>query len=125
MIGNGVLSDNCLQVTAHGVDLALRLPWYRGLPVSSVEISDVRVNGNVIASEAMALGVNGKDFQLSDLENQFSEVWFVLDDATLHIDVPGAKSGDQYEVELTVTLWPPYLPGLPVPRHVKRTYRAN
>jgi hypothetical protein len=125
MIGDGVLSDDGLQATSRGLDVDLRLPWYRGLPLSAVEIGEVRINGQVISPDAMSLGLNGKNFHLSDLENHFSELWFVLDSASLHVEYPQARRGQEYEVEVTITLWPPYIIGLAFPKQVKRHLRAN
>jgi hypothetical protein len=60
-----ILSDNTLQITEKGFDLAIRLPWYCALPLSTVEIGEVRIDGKLIDADKITLGVNGKDFSLN------------------------------------------------------------
>jgi hypothetical protein len=47
--------------------------------------------------------------QLGDL---IDEWWYVLDDAILSVSAAGLAAGAQHKVELTLNLYPPYIPGL-------------
>ncbi|HTR25553.1 MAG TPA: DUF6379 domain-containing protein [Terriglobales bacterium] len=125
MLTNAVISDNGLRVAPGGLEVDIRLPWYRALPLSTVDIGEVRINGEVIQPASMKLRVNGKDFRLEQLENQTQEVWFVLDSAYLHIDYPKPSQGTEYLVEVTVFLRPPYIPGLIMPAQAKKRLLAN
>lgn len=120
-----VLSDNQLQATEKGLDLFIRLPWYRALPLSVVEIKDVRIDGQAVAPEKITLGVNGKDFPLGQLGDKTGDYWFVLDSAVLHVDFPGAKQGAEYDVEATLVLYPPYISGIAFPNQAKSRMRAS
>ena len=42
------------RCTATGVVLDIRLPWYRSLPLSTVEVASLRVDGREIAPERMS-----------------------------------------------------------------------
>ena len=119
-----VLSDKKLQSTERGLDLALRLPWYRGLPLSTVEIKLVRINGETIDTSRMTLGINDQDFRLDQLAEATRETWFVLDSAALHIEWPGATRGREYDVEVILILYPPYIPGLAFPSQARSRMRA-
>src|SRR5208337_118973 len=125
MLTNAVIGDNGLRVAPGGLEVDIRLPWYRALPLSTVEIGEVRINGAVVKPAAMRLRVNGKDFRLEQLENQTDEVWFVLDSAYLQIDHPKPVHGAEYLVEVTLFLRPPYIPGLIMPSQGKKRLLAN
>jgi hypothetical protein len=119
-----ILSDNSLQTTEKGLDLAIRLPWYRALPLSTVEIGQVRIGGNLIDADKITLGVNGNNYRLDLLAELTGEYWFVLDSAVLHIEYPEARRGMEYDVEAMVTLYPPYIPGIPFPSPGRSRIRA-
>ena len=120
-----ILSDNLLHVTEKGFDLAIRLPWYRALPLSTVEVGQVRIDGNSIDPSMIAFEVNGKDYRLNQLAELTGEFWFVLDSAILHIEYPEARRGVEYDVEALLTLYPPYIPGLPFPNLGQSRMRAS
>ena len=120
-----ILSDNSLQVTEKGFDLAIRLPWYRALPLSTVEVGEVRIDGKSIDAGKITLGVNGRDYGLNQLPDLTAEYWFVLDSAVLHIEYPEAKRGAEYDVEARLTLYPPYIPGLPFPSPGRSRMKAG
>jgi hypothetical protein len=125
MLANAVLSDNGLRAAPGGLEVDIRLPWYRALPLSVVEIGEVRINGDLIPPAAITLRVNGKNFRLDQLETLTNEVWFVLDSAYLQFDYPKAARGTEYVVEVTVLLRPPYIPGLILPSQGKKRLLAN
>lgn len=97
--------------TATGVVLDIRLPWYRSLPLSTVEVARLRIDGREIAPERMTFELNGRRFRLAQLPELVNEWWYVLDSAYLHVDHPEMR-GDAHTVELTLNLYPPYIPGL-------------
>jgi hypothetical protein len=120
-----ILSDNSLRVTEKGFDLALRLPWYRALPLSTVEIKDVSIEGQAIDAAKISLGINGKDLRLDELAELSKEYWFVLDSAYLHITYQEPQRGRNYEVGVTLTLYPPYIPGIAFPHEGKSRICAS
>ncbi len=91
--------------TADGMELRLRSPWYRSLPLSSISI-EVRVDGAAVASERMRFCVNEHDYRLDELAGLYDEFWFVLDPGRLR--VRGVEPG-QHEVEVRLCLRIPYL----------------
>ena len=120
-----VLSDNRLQSREKGLDLFIRLPWYRSLPLSTIEVKRLRLDDLEVDAKNMTLGLNGRTFRLDQLADLTDEMWFVLDSAILHIDWPGATLGAEYDVEVVVTLYPPYIPGLAFPSQAKSRMRAS
>lgn len=100
------------ELTSRGVELGVRLPWYRTLPLSTVEIAALRLDGKDIPADAINLALNGRSFPLAQLCELPDEWWYVLDTARLQVDAPGISEDSQHDVELTLVLYPPYIPGL-------------
>lgn len=111
------------RCTATGVVLDIRLPWYRSLPLSTVEVASLRVDGREIAPERMSFELNGRRFRLTELPELVNEWWFVTDSAYLHVDDP-AVLGEGHAVELTLNLYPPYIPGLTWVTRSQQSLRA-
>ena len=111
MFVNRVISDNGLSVTDTGVDIDIRVPWYRALPVSVVGVTDVEIDGKRIDLTSLTFEVNGKTFRLDELSKQYSEWWYVLDSAFLHVPGISVEPGTEHQVKVTVSIRPPYIPG--------------
>ena len=92
--------------------LDLRLPWYRTLPLSVVEIADLEVDGAGIALGTATLELDGRHHALPDLPERTTVQWFVQDSAFLHLDLPGFDPAAVRTVSLLVKLYPPYIPML-------------
>jgi hypothetical protein len=107
-----VLGSEGISATASGVRIDIRLPWYRSLPVSTIEIGEVRIDGQPIEPAKIAFELEKKRFTLAELPEQVNTVWYVLDSA--YLDVIGGtwKVGDELNVSVTLILYPPYIPGL-------------
>lgn len=117
-----VLSSQSLKATANGVSLALTIPWYRSLWVSSVTTLSVSVDGQAIPQEALRFRINGKTFTIDEVPNQWEELWFLQDRA--YVDIPLAKPGvvgEEHEIEFHIELRLPYMqirPGFYLPNIV-------
>ncbi len=112
MLQTKLIAENGLRATSTGFDVEVRLPWYRGLPLSTVEIGDVVLNGEAINPASVSIEVNGKTRLPGDLATLYDERWYVLDSAMLHVSHSELKRGEQYDVAVSVNLRPPYIPGL-------------
>lgn len=91
--------------TADGVELRLRSPWYRSLPLSCIDV-ELTIDGAQVASDRLRLCVNEHDYALDELGDQYEEFWFVLDQARLR--VADVASGD-HEVTVRLGVRVPYL----------------
>ena len=117
--------ENGLRALAGGLNIEIRLPWYRGLPLSIIEIVGARINGKSIGRNELTFSVNGKPRPAQDLEGLYLENWYLLDSAYLHVPYVWAKQGDEYDVGVTLVLHPPYIPGVPFQSSFDRRMRAN
>ena len=111
-IQDRLLGEGSLTATPGGFDLAIRLPWYRSLPMSTIEPAELRVNGRPIDLDAVRIRINGKTIPNSELRERTDEFWFVLDPLTLEVRDTPVKSGDDVNVEFTLNVYPPYIPGM-------------
>jgi hypothetical protein len=117
--------DSGLVVQPSGVEFDIRLPWYRALPLSVVEIASVRLDGQPVTQQNLRLCVNGKSFALADFPEQTTEFWFVLDNARIRCEGVTADVGTEHRVEVQLNLYPPYIPHLTWVTQGARTMRAR
>jgi sugar phosphate isomerase/epimerase len=107
------------------LEVGVRLPWYRALPLSVVEVNNLRIDGQPVPPERVQFALNGKKHSLSKLPELVGESWFVLDAAVLHVDAPGLRADADHEVTMTLNLYPPYIPGLNWVTEGRRAIRAG
>jgi hypothetical protein len=119
MLNRRVITPDGLTVEPGGVAIDIRLPWYRALPLSTVRIGPLSIDGVPIPDDRITFALGGHTCTLADLADLTSVFWFVTDSAILHVSAEPIAPGTTHEVDLTVTLHPPYIPGLvwPAPCH--------
>jgi hypothetical protein len=120
-----LLESASVRLQGGALEVALRLPWYRALPLSVVEVSNLRIDGQQVPLERVQFALNGKKHPLSKLPDLVDQFWFVLDSAVLHVDAPGLRADTDHEVALALHLYPPYIPGLNWITEGRRTIRAG
>jgi hypothetical protein len=119
-----VISDNGLRATPTGYRIDVRLPWYRSLPVSTVEVGEVSIDGRVIEPSKVTFELEGRTFSLADMPDQVDKVWFVLDSAYLNVET-AAHGGGEHDVSVTLNLYPPYIRGLKRVSRDRKTLQAR
>ena len=55
-----VITDGGLKGTRAGFSLDIRVPWYRSLPVSTVSIAELKVDGQAIPATTFASKLTAK-----------------------------------------------------------------
>lgn len=106
-----ILTENGLQATEDGLVIDVRLPWYRAMPLSVVDIPALRIDGMEIPRERLRLEVGGREFPLDALPSHEETYWFVTDSAFLKISGLKTSAGSEHDVDLTVSLKLPYIEG--------------
>ena len=91
--------------TWDGMELRLRSPWYRSLPLSCVDV-ELTVDGERVADDRIRVAVNDRDHTLDELHERYDEFWFVLD--PLRVRVSGVEPGE-HQVTARLGLRIPYL----------------
>jgi Domain of unknown function (DUF6379) len=119
-----LLDAGTIEQRPEGVAFGVRLPWYRSLPLSVVDIVAVKIDGAPVSRERLRIEVNGRIYGAGDLAERIEEIWYVLDSALLHVDVGSLPPSTTHSVDLTLTLYPPYIPGLPWVTRATRTFHV-
>ncbi|WP_285250754.1 DUF6379 domain-containing protein [Pseudarthrobacter sp. fls2-241-R2A-168] len=128
---NGLLDDSSLRTHPDGLALALTLPWYRSLWLSSVSSLRLSIDGQDVPAEDLALELSGVRYALADLPAQSETLWYLQEHPLLiaRQDTPVAL-GEEHTVQLIGELRLPYMqiapgqdggPGMYVPNFVNQT----
>jgi sugar phosphate isomerase/epimerase len=128
---NGLLDDASLRTHSEGLALALTLPWYRSLWLSSVSSLRLTVDGQDVPAENLSLELGRVRYALPDLPAQSETLWY-LQEHPLLIAKTGSPValGEQHTVRLIGELRLPYMqiapgqdggPGMYVPNFVNQT----
>lgn len=117
--------QNGLRATPRGAEIDIRLPWYRSLPISVIEVPVVSVDGTTVAPADVRFEVNGHAYRLDELSAHYQEFWFVLDTAVLRLPGVQLTPGSDHDVEVQLNVYPPYVPHLTWVTRVKKTIRAQ
>ena len=124
-IQDRLLGEGSLTATKTGFDLAIRLPWYRSLPLSTIEPAELRINSKPIDLKRVNVRINDKQIPNSELGGRTDEFWFVLDPLTLEVSDTPVKRGEEVDVQFTLNVYPPYIPGMCWVTRADRKLRAR
>jgi sugar phosphate isomerase/epimerase len=128
---NGLLDDSSLRTHPDGLAVALTLPWYRSLWLSSVSSLRLTIDGQDVPAEDLVLELGGVRYALGDLPAQSETLWYLQEHPLLIAkrDTPVAL-GEEHSVQLIGELRLPYMqiapgqdggPGMYVPNFVNQT----
>jgi hypothetical protein len=108
--GDTVLSDDSLIRRPDGLGIALTVPWYRSLWLSSVSDIAVSVEGREIPKDDLRVELGERSFSVDELADQWDVLWFIQDRlvVVVPLDEPPAE-GQEVDVEVTVDLRLPYM----------------
>lgn len=107
MLADQVIEPGSLRATPDGASFALRMPWYRSLPLSCLEGVEVGIDGERVDPGDLRLSLAGRTYALADLRPLHDEWWHVADPIAVHVPlelVPG-----EHELDVTVALRIPYI----------------
>lgn len=108
--GDTVLTSDSLIRRPDGLGIALTVPWYRSLWLSSVSAVAVAVGGTPVPTESLRVELAGRTYTVAELPDQWDVLWFIQD--RLVVVVPMAEppaEGQEVDVEVTVDLRLPYM----------------
>ena len=104
-----VVRDDALRATADGCALEIHSHWYRALPLTSLAVVDLSIDGEPVDNSSVTVEANGKTFSFAELERLDDEWWFTTDAVTIHVPRDGVAAGTPHRVELDLGLSIPYL----------------
>jgi Domain of unknown function (DUF6379) len=103
-----VVRDDALSATEDGVALAIHSHWYRALPLTSLAVVDLTLDGDRVDPAELTVEANGRTFGFDELGDLYDEWWFTTDAVTLRAPRSAAR-GERHRVELELGLSIPYL----------------
>ena len=108
--GDTVLTDDSLLARPDGLGIALTVPWYRSLWLSSVTDIAVAVEGREIPRQQLRVELGERSWSVGELQEQWDVLWFIQDRLVVvaPLDAPPAE-GQEVDVEVTVDLRLPYM----------------
>ena len=108
--GDTVLTDDSLIPRPEGLGIALTVPWYRSLWLSSVTDIAVSVEGREIPKDDLRVELGDRTYEVDELPGQWDVLWFIQDRlvVVVPLDEPPAE-GQEVDVEVTVDLRLPYM----------------
>lgn len=104
-----VVRDDALSATEDGFALAIHSHWYRSLPLTSLAVVDLTLDGQRVDPAELTFEANGKTFGYDELADGYDEWWFITDAVTLRVPRAGVAPGGSHRVELNLGLSIPYL----------------
>lgn len=111
MLPDKIIEEQPLRKSADRYTVAVRIPWYRTLPLSSVTALEFTVDGAAALPNTLTWTVNGTTYAPEDLPARHDQWWNVLDSAELSGRFPAAAENraDTADVHVQVGLVIPYL----------------
>ncbi len=89
--------------------LALRLNWYRSLPLSCVERLDIDLDGVRLDPARTSIELDGVRVPAGSLAAQDDRWWPVLDTATVRVDLDAPPAEGPHTVDVALGSRIPYL----------------
>lgn len=107
-----IIGEEGISTAADGLRLAMRLPWYRSLPFSTVEIAEVTIDGEPVDLGNARIEYDGQSWDLAENGEQTDSFWFVRDSVFLFMPGRSLDKGSTHSVSLILNVSPPYIPGM-------------
>jgi hypothetical protein len=109
-MSNGLIDESSLRPHPEGLALALTIPWYRSLWLSSVSSLRLTVDGQEIPSGDLSLELGGVRYALADLPAQSETLWYLQEHPLLIAQRDSPVSlGEQHTIQLIGELRLPYM----------------
>ncbi len=107
-----VLGEEGLAASPEGLRLAMRLPWYRSLPFSTIDVGALSIDGTPVDLADARISYDGESWALAENGEKVNSFWFIRDSAFLVLPHVTLEPGSSHEVALTLHVCPPYIPGM-------------
>jgi hypothetical protein len=102
---NSLFADKDVRRTGSGLAVSVQLPWYRSLWLSAVDGVAASVNGVPLPTENLRFALNGREYRVKELSEQWDTLWFVADRPDVLIDLGRApEAGEKLTVEVVLTM---------------------
>lgn len=103
LIGDQKIRPYKVDDVTLGYEFRIRYPSYRGTFLSCIEKLDVYMDGKKVDPSQMYFKLNGKEYTMDQIRDQYKSYWYVLDFAT--ITVICDKEPDAGMHDLTIDMY--------------------
>lgn len=104
-----VVRPDGLHAAGDHLELEIRSHWYRSLPLSSLAVVDIAIDGVPVPGEQLTVRYDGARHDFGELPSLSDDWWFITDPVTIEIPHPGATAGSEHRVHLDLGLSIPYI----------------
>ncbi len=104
-----ILREDAVRASKDGLDVDVRIPWYRSLPASSIIALRISVDGRAFGPDDLTVSIGDEDYAFADLAGAWDHVWFVQDPAVVHLPGVHAQPGSTVTVSAEIGLRFPYI----------------
>lgn len=102
---DSLFADDDVRRTDNGLAVSLQLPWYRSLWLSAVDGVAASVNGIEVPTDRLRFALDGREYRIEELPEQWDTLWFVADRPDVLIDLGRAPGeGEKLTVEVVLTM---------------------
>ncbi|MGW4931014.1 C-glycoside deglycosidase beta subunit domain-containing protein [Agromyces sp. NPDC004153] len=102
---NSLFSEQDVRRTEDGIAVSVQLPWYRSLWLSAVDDVAVTVDGEAIPTDRLRFALEGREYRIEELPEQWDTLWFVADRPDVLVDLGRApEHGEELTVEVVLTM---------------------
>ncbi|MFF2315305.1 DUF6379 domain-containing protein [Arthrobacter sp. NPDC058097] len=112
MLTEELIEPDTLLVNGDRISVSVRMPWYRGLPLSSVGGIEFSIDKAIVPTKSITFTVEGETYTLAELAERYDKSWYVLDSAIVEGQLPDLADlgeGPTHEVSVLLNLYIPYL----------------
>jgi hypothetical protein len=109
MLTEQVIEDGSLAAADGAFTFRLRMPWYRSLPLSSLEGLEVTLDGETVPSDELRISLDGAAYGLTDLPPLYDRWWYVADAAEVRAPWARELGAGVHELDVTIALRIPYI----------------
>src|SRR6185437_6139624 len=107
---NGLIDDASLRIHPDGFALALTIPWYRSLWLSSVTTLRVSIDGVEVPPDDLVFELDGVRYAIADLPEQSEVLWYLQSHPLLIARrEPAVELGATHEIVMHGELRLPYM----------------
>ena len=109
-----VVVDNSLKHVVFnekkmGYQFDIRLSYYRGQFLSTIDEFVIKVDGQVVPNETIKFCINGKEFSPVEFDKCYTEFWQIIEPATIRVWQPGGLSDGEHDIDVTLFFRSPYM----------------
>lgn len=108
-----ICDDSLRNVYANGkkagFQFQVRLSYYRGHFLSTIEEIGVKIDGKEISTDDICLELRGESYGAAQLKSLVNVFWPIIEPATISVFYPGGLEKGTHKVEFTLYFRSPYM----------------